>query len=161
MYSTCKYRPTPSGTRKPYWYSLYRRAKYLDQSGNGKSMDFFGRGRNCQQSFSGFKVEANLEWEKLKISSRGKREKNHQGLCRLWRSLKNPASIWAAPYTVQSLGYGPATKAGGIGRSYIYTWKTGREWVWTAFFSSALYEGRGRALNTSWTHGGNDSGLDF
>ena len=23
------------------------------------------------------------------------------------------------------------------------------------------YEGRGRALNTSWTHGGNDRGLDF
>ena len=28
-------------------------------------------------------------------------------------------------------------------------------------FSSALYKGRGRALTTSWTHGGNDRGLDF
>ena len=46
----------------------------LGQSGNGKSMDIFGRGRNCQQSFSGFKVEATSEGEKLKISSREKRE---------------------------------------------------------------------------------------
>ena len=28
-------------------------------------------------------------------------------------------------------------------------------------FASALYEGRGRALNTSWTHGRNDRGPDF
>ena len=53
-------------------------------------VDFLGRGRNCQQNFSGFKflrilVEATLEGEKLKISSRKKREKNHQGLYRLWR----------------------------------------------------------------------------
>ena len=44
----------------------------LGRSGNGKSMDFFGRGRNCQQSFSGFKVEATLEGEKFHISSRKK-----------------------------------------------------------------------------------------
>ena len=27
----------------------------LGRSGNGNSMDFLGRGRNCQQNFSGFK----------------------------------------------------------------------------------------------------------
>ena len=53
-------------------------------------MGFLGRGRNCQQSFSGFKffrihLEATLEAEKLKISRRKKREKNHQGFYRLWR----------------------------------------------------------------------------
>ena len=45
--------------------------------------DFFGRGRNCQQSFSGFKVDATLEGQKLQISSRKIGEKNYQGLCHL------------------------------------------------------------------------------
>ena len=51
----------------------------LGGSGNGKSMDFFGRRRNCQQSFSGFNVEATLEGEKLHISSRKKRRKESSG----------------------------------------------------------------------------------
>ena len=38
-------------------------------------MDFFGRGRNYQQSFSGFKVEATLEGGKLQISSRKKEKR--------------------------------------------------------------------------------------
>ena len=51
----------------------------LGRSGNGKSMDFLGQVRNCQQSFSGFKVEATLEGEKLKISSRKKKRKEPPG----------------------------------------------------------------------------------
>ena len=47
----------------------------LGGSGNGESMDFFGQGRNYQQSFSGFKVEATLEGEKLQMSSRKKERK--------------------------------------------------------------------------------------
>ena len=237
------------------WYSLYRRAKYfysLGGSGNGKSMDLFGQGRNCQQSFSRFKVEATLEGENLQVSSRKKREKNHQGLCHLWIvglyppnylgpwgcftkshipsdramdhgpmifvhsrlvkpplahsltqppgsglvayrgmeegwglsppppqnalalyrkkstntdiilrlfwAFKNPAPLWAAPYTVESLGYGPAWKAGD--RMLIFL-KNRLGMGVDRVFSSALYKGRGRALNTSWTHGVNDRGLDF
>ena len=56
-------------------YTGERNIFSLGGSGNGKSMDFFGRGRNCQQSFSGFKVEATLEGEKLQILSRKKEKR--------------------------------------------------------------------------------------
>ena len=61
--------------------------------------------------------------------------------------------------TVQSLGYGPATKAGG--RTLLIYLKDRPGMGVDRVFSSALYEVRGRALNTSWTHGGNDRSFDF
>ena len=42
-------------------------------------MDFLGRVRNCHQSFSRFKLEATLEGETLKISSRKKKRKESFG----------------------------------------------------------------------------------
>ena len=96
-------------------------------------------------SFSGFKVEATLKGEKLQISSRKKREKNPlippPPKCFSPLHKKNP---------VQSLGYGPAWKAGG--RTLLYLKDRPGMGV-DRVFSSALYKGRGRALNTSWTHG--------
>ena len=51
-------------------YTGERNIVSLGGSGIGKSMDVFGRG-----SFSGFKVEATLEGEKLQISSRKKEKR--------------------------------------------------------------------------------------
>ena len=59
-------------------YTGQRNIFSLGGSGNGKSVDFFGRQRNCQQSFSGFNVEA-TDGEKLKISSRKKERKESPG----------------------------------------------------------------------------------
>ena len=85
----------------------------LGGSGNGKSMDFFGRGRNYQQSFSGFKVDATLEGGKLQISCRKIREKNHQGLYHLWRCPCDCRPIPA--YLPRPLGawdsHGPSDRA--------------------------------------------------
>ena len=78
----------------------------LGRSGNGRSMHFLGRGRNCQ-SFSGFKffrihLEATLEGEKLKISG-WKKEKR---ITRDWLNHHPPThSTHSLSPLVVSSGY--------------------------------------------------------
>ena len=64
-------------------YTGERNIFSLCGSGFGKCMDFLGRGRNCQF----FRIQGRSDFRRGEITNfkQEKREKNHQGLCHLWR----------------------------------------------------------------------------